>query len=67
MHFQLEETTIRNIRAAFDLGEITSHGLTFLYLERIARIDKSGPALNAVRLTLESRRGCKIKAHNRDK
>ncbi len=48
MHFQLEETTIRNIRAAFDRGEITSHGLTLLYLERIARIDKSGPALNAV-------------------
>lgn len=46
--FQLEEATIQHMQDAMASGEITSRGLTEAYLERIARIDKSGPVLNSV-------------------
>ncbi|UVI29668.1 amidase [Paenibacillus spongiae] len=46
--FQLEEATIKNMQDAMASGEVTSRGLTAIYLERIAQSDKSGPVLNAV-------------------
>ncbi|MEF3302318.1 amidase [Paenibacillus sp. GYB003] len=46
--FQLEEATIENMQDAMASGEATSRGLTAIYLERIAQLDKSGPALNSV-------------------
>jgi amidase len=48
MAFTLEEATITDIQKAFDSGQLTSRGLTLLYLERIARYDKSGVSLNSV-------------------
>lgn len=46
--FDLLETTVQNIQAAFASGELTALELTMQYLERIAEIDQSGPCLNAV-------------------
>ncbi len=47
MH-SIEEITIAGIQEAFDSGELTSWDLTAAYMERIADIDTSGPALNSV-------------------
>ena len=46
--FILEECTVESIRAAFESGELTSYELTLMYMERIADIDQSGPALNSM-------------------
>jgi len=46
--FILEECTIESINQAFESGELTSYELTLMYLERIAKIDQSGPKLNSV-------------------
>ncbi len=45
---QMEELTVKRIREALDSGEITSRELVLAYMERIAKIDKSGPMLNSV-------------------
>ena len=46
--FELCEATFQTIAQAFASGELTSLELTLRYLERIADIDREGPALNAV-------------------
>jgi amidase len=47
MSFPLEETTIRDIHAAYLSGALTCVELVQAYLDRIAAYDQSGPALNA--------------------
>src|SRR5437667_8419739 len=46
--FHLLETTIEDIRAAFQSKRITCRELVSLYLKRIEAYDKAGPRLNAV-------------------
>lgn len=46
--FCMEEATIEYMQDAMASGEVTSRGLTAIYMERIARFDKSGPVLNSV-------------------
>ena len=46
--FDVVETTIADIHAAFRTGSLTTRKLVQIYLDRIAAYDKSGPALNAV-------------------
>jgi len=52
--FHLLETTIEDIRAAFQSKRITCRELVNLYLKRIEAYDKAGPRLNAVQ-TVNSR------------
>ena len=44
----MEEFSIAELQDKMTRGEITSRELTYLYLERIALLDQSGPGLNAV-------------------
>lgn len=46
--FELEEITIAELRAGLDSGRFTSQQLVQMYSQRIADIDKQGPAINAV-------------------
>ena len=52
--FQVMETTIDRIQAAYQGGRLTAHQLTQLYLDRIAAYDKQGPTINAI-ITLNPR------------
>src|ERR1041385_4629080 len=47
-NFELNEVTIDELQQKMQSGKYTSRSLTEIYLKRIAAIDKSGPALNAV-------------------
>lgn len=47
-NFELEEATLMDLQAAMRSGEITSERLVGLYLERIGKLDKEGPALNSI-------------------
>jgi Asp-tRNA(Asn)/Glu-tRNA(Gln) amidotransferase A subunit family amidase len=47
MTFKLEETTIRDIHAAYLSGRLTCVHLVQAYLDRIFAYDQRGPALNA--------------------
>ena len=44
----MQEHTIAQLQARLESGELTARALTEFYLQRIADIDDSGPALNAV-------------------
>lgn len=46
--FQLIETTIERVHAAYKSGQLTSHQLVQLYLNRIEAYDKNGPKINAI-------------------
>ena len=46
--FALEEASISALAEKMQHGEMTSHAIVQMYLDRIAAVDKSGPALNAV-------------------
>jgi amidase len=46
--FELEEATVADLQKRMTAGSLTAHALTERYLERIAAIDKGGPALNTV-------------------
>jgi amidase len=46
--FDWEELTIRDAQAAMNAGRVSARRLTEMYLERIERIDRRGPALNSV-------------------
>lgn len=46
--FALNETTIDELQQKMQKGDYTSRAITELYLQRIAAIDKKGPALHAV-------------------
>ena len=49
--FAIEEATIAQIHAAMRAGQLTCRAVVERYLERIARYDKSGPAINAIVMT----------------
>src|SRR5258708_3466686 len=46
--FAIEEITIADLQHRMTIAEATSRALVQRYLDRIAAIDKSGPAINAV-------------------
>ena len=46
--FDLEGITIAELQKKFESGQLTSHSLTQIYLDRIQKIDKNGPGLNSV-------------------
>jgi amidase len=46
--FELNEITIAELQEKMAAGKYSSEGITGLYLQRIAQIDKAGPRLNAV-------------------
>ncbi len=46
--FRLDETTIADVHAAFRAKRLTCHALVQAYLDRIAAVDKAGPAINAL-------------------
>jgi Asp-tRNA(Asn)/Glu-tRNA(Gln) amidotransferase A subunit family amidase len=46
--FRVDETTIAAVHAAFTARTLTCHALVQRYLDRIAALDKRGPAINAV-------------------
>lgn len=46
--FVLNEITIDVLQQKMQAGELSSHAITQLYLDRINQIDKAGPKLNAV-------------------
>jgi amidase len=46
--FELEEATVADLEKRMTAGSLTAHALTRAYLDRIAAIDKRGPALNSV-------------------
>jgi amidase len=46
--FDLEEATVGDLQKRMTRGPLTAHALTERYLDRIAAIDKRGPALNSV-------------------
>lgn len=46
--FTLEEITIDELQKGMRSGKYTSKAITQFYLQRIASIDKNGPAINAV-------------------
>lgn len=46
--FQLMETTISQVHAAYASGKLTAHQLVQEYLDRIAAYDKQGPSINCV-------------------
>ena len=46
--FQLMETTIGQVHAAYKSGKLTAHQLVQEYLDRVAAYDKQGPHINCV-------------------
>ncbi|HEY1267480.1 MAG TPA: amidase family protein [Candidatus Binatia bacterium] len=46
--FNLLETTIADVHAAYRAGQLTARQLVDMYLERIEAYDKKGPAVNAI-------------------
>jgi amidase len=61
MSFQLEETTIAAIHAAYRAGEITCADLVDRYLARVEAYDKQGPAINSI-VTVNARAADEAKA-----
>ncbi|MCH7571186.1 MAG: amidase [Deltaproteobacteria bacterium] len=52
--FRLLEATIDDIHSAYKSGQLTSHQLVQMYLDRIEAFDQNGPAINAI-ITLNSK------------
>ena len=46
--FPFAEATIDDLQARMQAGKLTANELTAAYLDRIATVDQSGPALHAV-------------------
>jgi amidase len=46
--FNVMETTIADVHAAYKSGKLTAHQLTQMYLDRIAAYDQKGPKINCV-------------------
>jgi Asp-tRNA(Asn)/Glu-tRNA(Gln) amidotransferase A subunit family amidase len=46
--FNVLETTIADVHAAYRSGELTARQLVQIYLDRIEAYDKNGPAINAI-------------------
>ena len=47
-NFQVLETSIDDIHAAYRAGRLTAHQLTQIYLDRIHAYDKQGPTINSI-------------------
>ncbi len=72
MSFDLLETTIADVHAAYKSGDLTCRQLVESYLDRIEKYDKQGPAINAIisinpaalkeadRLDAEFKKGCPV-------
>jgi amidase len=48
MSFNVLETTIAEIHTAYDSRQLTCRQLVLMYLDRIEKYDKRGPAINAI-------------------
>jgi len=66
--FNIMETTIEEIHAAYKSGQLTARQLVQMYLERIEAYDQKGPAINSI-ITLNKKAleeadktGCRIQA-----
>jgi len=46
--FSIMETTIDDIHAAYKSGQLTSHQVVQMYLDRIEAYDQKGPAINSI-------------------
>jgi Asp-tRNA(Asn)/Glu-tRNA(Gln) amidotransferase A subunit family amidase len=46
--FEVTETTVADVQAAFQAHTLTAHKLVQLYLDRIAAYDQKGPAINCI-------------------
>ncbi len=46
--FELNEITIDDLQQKMKTGVYTSRSITLMYLERINKIDKAGPAINSI-------------------
>ena len=46
--FNLMETTIEAIHQAYKSGQLTSHQLVQMYVDRIGAYDQTGPSINAI-------------------
>ena len=46
--FQIMETTIADVHAAYQSGQLTAHQLVQGYLDRIEAFDQRGPAINCI-------------------
>jgi amidase len=46
--FTLEEATVADLQRRMANGELSAHAIAQQYLDRIAAIDKSGPAINSI-------------------
>ncbi len=46
--FELDEVTVADLQDGMKSGKFTSHSIAQKYLDRIAEIDKQGPAINAI-------------------
>src|SRR3569833_1029627 len=46
--FQIVETTISDVHAAYKSGSLTARQLVQMYLDRIEAYDKKGPAINCI-------------------
>jgi amidase len=46
--FELDEITVAELQDGMSSGKYTAHSIAQKYLDRIAEIDKQGPAINAV-------------------
>ncbi len=46
--FNVPETTIEDIHAAYQSGQLTARNLVQMYLDRIGAYDKKGPGINAI-------------------
>ena len=56
MAFNVVETTVADIHAAYKAGTLTARQLVQTYLDRIAAYDKKGPAINSHHLAQSQRR-----------
>lgn len=46
--FQILEATIDSIHSAYKSGQLTCRQLVQMYIDRIAALDKAGPAINSI-------------------
>jgi amidase len=47
-HFELDEATVSSLQAAMQAGHLTARSITQLYIDRISRLDRSGPLLQSI-------------------
>ncbi len=47
-NFEIKETTIADIHAAFQAGTLTARKLVKMYCDRIDAFDQKGPAINSL-------------------